>query len=122
MKFPPASAYRSKMRPPSSFDAPHPQSSPNVIVPRASSDTRSPLRPSSLYLMCSPPEVGIEQRGRLGRQVGATAHDLAGMTRGAGEVATEGTTAYHCHAAGQGFLGLFSVARSPLRVRGEPSR
>src|SRR3990172_7114780 len=48
-KFPPASTYASKIFRLSSFDAPQPHSSPNVIVPRHSSETRSPVFPSSLY-------------------------------------------------------------------------
>ena len=44
--FPPTSAKRSKILGLSSFDAP-PQSSPNVMVPRASWDILSPLCPSS---------------------------------------------------------------------------
>src|SRR4029453_3098393 len=51
MKFPPASAKASRMRPHSSLAAPHPPSAPKVRVPRQSSDTRSPLWPSSLYRM-----------------------------------------------------------------------
>src|SRR5437016_7352471 len=51
MKLPPASANRSKIRRLSSSEAPHPQSSPNVMVPSASSETRSPVGPSSLYLI-----------------------------------------------------------------------
>src|SRR5512141_1736457 len=47
-KFPPASAYASKIPRLSSFDAPQPHSSPNVIVPRHSSETRRPVLPSNL--------------------------------------------------------------------------
>src|SRR5712671_5147965 len=35
----------------SAFGEPHPHSSPKVIVPRAASETRSPLLPSNLYFM-----------------------------------------------------------------------
>ena len=48
-KLPPASANASKILRLSSFDAPQPHSSPNVIVPRHSSETRRPVFPSSLY-------------------------------------------------------------------------
>src|SRR5437867_8956591 len=51
MKLPPASAKRSKIFRLSSLEAPHPQSSPKVMVPRTSSDTLTPLRPNSLYRM-----------------------------------------------------------------------
>jgi hypothetical protein len=47
-KLPPASRKASKIRRLSSFEAPQPQSSPKVIVPRQISDTRRPLRPRSL--------------------------------------------------------------------------
>src|SRR5687768_3293994 len=46
MKLPPASANVRTIRPHSSSSAPQPQSVPKVIVPRQSSDTRSPLRPN----------------------------------------------------------------------------
>ncbi len=48
MKFPPASTKASKIASLSSRDAPQPQSSPNVIVPRQSAETRRPLRPNNL--------------------------------------------------------------------------
>src|SRR3990172_2729888 len=48
MKFPPASAKASKILRLSSFDAPQPHSSPKVMAPRHSSETRSPDRPRSL--------------------------------------------------------------------------
>src|SRR5512134_1457504 len=54
MKFPPASANASKILRLSSFDVPHPHSSPKVIAPRQSSDTLRPLLPSSLYRMPPP--------------------------------------------------------------------
>src|SRR5512134_1877955 len=57
MKFPPASANASKILRLSSFEAPHPHSSPKLMAPRESSDTLRPLLPSSLYRMlvrCSP--------------------------------------------------------------------
>src|SRR4030065_106370 len=45
MKFPPASRKASKILRLSSFDAPHPSSSPKVMAPRQSSETRRPNRP-----------------------------------------------------------------------------
>src|SRR5262245_46370312 len=55
MKLPPAAANRSKIRWLVALSAPHPQSSPNVIVPKQSSDTRRPLRPNSRYrISCDP--------------------------------------------------------------------
>ena len=45
-KFPPAARNASYMARLSSLPAPQPQSSPNVMVPRHSSETRRPLRPS----------------------------------------------------------------------------
>jgi hypothetical protein len=35
----------------SSFDAPHPYSSPNVIAPKHSSETLNPLLPNRLYFI-----------------------------------------------------------------------
>src|SRR5207249_9663079 len=55
MKLPPASRKVSKIFRLSSLEDPQPQSSPNVIVPRQSSETLNPLLPSSLYLICLPP-------------------------------------------------------------------
>src|SRR5438093_6068353 len=90
MKFPPASANRSKIRRLSSSDAPHPQSSPNVMVPNASSDTRSPVGPSSLYLILPSSSPLLDQaasqttsvRLRLGSQLGSqTARDATGAGR-----------------------------------------
>src|SRR5512139_3095899 len=52
-KFPPASAKASKIFRLSSFEDPQPHSSPKVIVPRHSSETRNPVLPSSLYRMAS---------------------------------------------------------------------
>src|SRR6185369_856915 len=52
MKLPPASRKASYTFRASSFAAPQPQSSPKVIVPSAASETRSPLLPKSLYLIC----------------------------------------------------------------------
>src|SRR5512139_2795339 len=52
-KFPPASANESKIFRLSSFVDPQPHSSPKVIVPRHSSDTLSPVFPSSLYRIAS---------------------------------------------------------------------
>src|SRR5580700_10810601 len=49
MKLPPASRKASYTLRASSLGAPQPQSSPNVIAPSATSDTRSPLLPKSLY-------------------------------------------------------------------------
>ena len=46
MKLPPASANAATIRAHSASSAPQPQSVPKVIVPRASSETRSPLRPN----------------------------------------------------------------------------
>src|SRR6266851_5458184 len=53
MKLPPASEYTSKIRLASALEAPQPSdaSSPNVIAPRQTSDTRSPLGPRSLNFM-----------------------------------------------------------------------
>src|SRR3990172_7235358 len=51
MKFPPASANASNILRLSSFEAPHPHSSPKVMAPRQSSDTLRPLLPSSLNRM-----------------------------------------------------------------------
>src|SRR5207244_13424145 len=53
MKWPPASVTTSKIRLASALDAPQPSdaSSPNVIAPRQTSDTRSPLGPRSRYFM-----------------------------------------------------------------------
>src|SRR6478736_8824621 len=50
MKLPPASRKPSYTDRLSSLSAPHP-SIPNVIAPSASSDTRSPLLPSSWYFI-----------------------------------------------------------------------
>ncbi len=49
------------MRRDSSGEAPQPQSSPNVIVPRHSSETRSPLRPSNRYFMEALLAVGTSE-------------------------------------------------------------
>src|SRR5690349_7416281 len=51
MKLPPRSTNASNTRRLSSLEAPKPQSSPKVMVPRQSSETRSPLFPRSLYRM-----------------------------------------------------------------------
>src|SRR5574339_787147 len=51
MKFPPASAKASKILRLSSLEAPQPQTSPNVIVPRHSSETCNPLGPNNLYFI-----------------------------------------------------------------------
>jgi hypothetical protein len=48
MKLPPASAKAASTAWLSGSSAPNPQASPKLIVPRHSSDTRIPLRPSSL--------------------------------------------------------------------------
>src|SRR5437588_12017047 len=58
MKLPPASVKTSKIRLASALEAPQPSdaSSPNVIAPRQTSDTRSPLGPRSAYLM----SVGLD--------------------------------------------------------------
>src|SRR6266540_4255294 len=61
MKLPPASAKRSKILRLSSWDAPHPQSSPKVMVPRTSSEALSPLEPNSLYRM---PFACVQKLGR----------------------------------------------------------
>ena len=49
MKLPPASKKASRIWRLSSFDEPQPQSSPKVIVPRHSSETRRPDLPSNRY-------------------------------------------------------------------------
>src|SRR3981081_1167033 len=51
MTLPPASANRSSILPLTSGDAPQPQSSPKVMVPSATSESRTPDLPKSLYLM-----------------------------------------------------------------------
>src|ERR1700694_2694443 len=51
MIFPPTSANRSSILPLTAGDAPHPQSSPKVMVPRATSESRTPDLPKSLYRM-----------------------------------------------------------------------
>src|SRR5512140_1461830 len=53
-KLPPASAKASNTPTASVRWLPHPHSVPNVIVPSASSDTRRPDRPSSLYRIIPP--------------------------------------------------------------------
>src|SRR6266481_4143884 len=50
MTLPPASANRSSILALTSGDAPQPQSSPKVIVPSATSESRTPDVPRSLYL------------------------------------------------------------------------
>src|SRR6266851_730467 len=55
MTLPPASANRSRILALTSADAPQPQSSPEVIVPSATSEIRTPDLPKSLYLMRFPP-------------------------------------------------------------------
>src|SRR4051812_40845662 len=55
MKLPPASRKASRTFRLSSFDDPQPQSSPKVIVPRQSSETRRPDLPSSRYRIARSP-------------------------------------------------------------------
>src|ERR1700751_6157102 len=50
MTLPPASANRSSILALTSADAPQPQSSPKVMVPSATSESRTPELPKSLYL------------------------------------------------------------------------
>src|ERR1700716_2659350 len=50
MTFPPASANRSNILALTAGDAPQPQSSPKVMVPSATSESRTPDLPKSLYL------------------------------------------------------------------------
>src|SRR3979411_2769388 len=54
MTLPPASANRSSILALTSGDAPQPQSSPKVIVPSATSESRTPDVPKSLYFMRFP--------------------------------------------------------------------
>src|SRR5215216_5355986 len=69
MKLPLASAKASRMRAHSSLAAPHPRSAPKVIVPRQSSETRRPLRPSSLYRMSHLPGVVVLLACRIADKV-----------------------------------------------------
>src|SRR5271163_1302794 len=54
MKLPPASRKALSTWRLSSFDEPQPQSSPNVMVPRHNSETRSPDLPRSRYRILAP--------------------------------------------------------------------
>src|SRR2546430_1284979 len=54
MTLPPASANRSSILALTSGDAPQPQSSPKVMVPSATSESRTPVVPKSLYFMRFP--------------------------------------------------------------------
>src|SRR5260221_2313035 len=67
MKFPPKSRKQSQIPRLSSFDDPHPHSSPNVIVPKQISDTRKPLRPSNWYRIAS--SVNNNERQRTSANV-----------------------------------------------------
>src|SRR5262245_41729462 len=60
-KLPPAAPNVSNIFRDSSAEPPQPQSSPNVIVPKQSSDTRKPELPSSLYLI-HPPDLKCSPR------------------------------------------------------------
>src|SRR5260221_9724649 len=62
MKFPPKSRKQSQIPRLSSFDDPHPHSSPKVIVPKQISDTRKPLRPSNWYRIASSVNNNERQR------------------------------------------------------------
>src|SRR5688572_22726700 len=68
MKFPPASTKRSNIARLCSREAPKPQSSPKVMAPRHSSETRSPVRPSNLKRMRPPSadELEVEVGGAEG--------------------------------------------------------
>src|SRR5215208_435505 len=86
MKLPPALAKRSNIFLLSAFDAPQPQVSPKVIVPRQSSETRSPLCPSNLYLILPPWNslwLGFSSKGAFfGReQVSVSALILSYLSR-----------------------------------------
>src|SRR2546425_9375899 len=93
MTLPPASANRSSILALTSGDAPQPQSSPKVMVPSATSESRTPDLPKSLYLTRFPhffwmycvqestgsPDVRVpvdRATGRvpLGRSAGFTLH------------------------------------------------
>src|SRR5260221_13353621 len=54
-KMPPASAKASSRRRHSSNETPGPDSSPKVIAPRKTSETRNPLAPKSRYLIVTTP-------------------------------------------------------------------
>src|SRR5215469_718595 len=58
MKLPPDSRYASYNFFASSLPAPHPQSSPKVMAPSATSETRNPEFPSSLYFI-SPSSISL---------------------------------------------------------------
>src|SRR5215212_9780376 len=64
MKLPPASANALNIFWLSAFDAPQPQSSPNVMVPRHNSETCNPLWPSNLYLILF--SIGTSPKPRQG--------------------------------------------------------
>src|SRR6516165_4539589 len=73
MKLPPASRKASRTRRLSSFDEPQPQSSPKVIVPRQSSETRRPDLPSSRYRIADPPLGNAEtSTAQFGLKPGTT--------------------------------------------------
>src|SRR5215510_7104529 len=92
MRVPPAAANSSNCLALSPSEAPHPQSVPKVIVPSASSLTRSPELPSNVYrTVCRSPcccSVGVWCPGRsydggaaaIDAQVGAV--DIAGQRAG----------------------------------------
>src|SRR6478672_12055375 len=61
MTFAPASANRSSILALTSADAPQPQSSPKVIVPSATSESRTPVAPKSLYLMRFPRFLFVQE-------------------------------------------------------------
>src|ERR1700681_2049149 len=61
MTLPPASANRSSILALTSGEAPQPQSSPKVIVPSATSESRTPDLPKSLYLTRFPPSLFVQE-------------------------------------------------------------
>src|SRR5579862_1791614 len=78
MKFPPASRNASYTFRASSFAVPQPQSSPNVIVPSANSETRRPLLPKSRYRKCkSPYRLWMQREGHRNQRFGERPHVIA---------------------------------------------